>query len=616
MSQKDVTMNEHVEELRERMRLLQVDRKGNIEALETSKNVNKEEIKKLRDENTNLRSKLAQLQRAAVIEDENQEEKHLVKEVEKLRKLNDDLRLRAGRQKKELSDLRDSASDLELESQRPHMEDNQFTRRIRTLENKLDKAMIKYNEAQSIRKTYEQIVRRLKEERVGFDNQLAAIERTLGAKQKDYEELLLLSGDANHAREIAQTELDRVHAGYEEERKKRERELRERNQVVQLRRHMLDRTKNREKMRAKIAEQDAEAKASSNAANAMTQKMIANERIEARNKIDIFENAFRKIKEATGVSDVNEVIQKIVSQEGTTENLIALTKENQNKIEAMNEKKRKLKARVEEIKYSGVGGGHRRKMVDDHEDQLGNSAARLERSRLKYERLNKSHIAMKAGVGHLQEKLEVVRDEVGGRPIELTDDSIADVMRESEVMLFNIIKRVKAGNDTLKKDLMMDLRDPTSYSRPDSAVEVEVEDNELSSSRPYNQRIALSFDEYEDTGGGGGMYGHDGDDMQDQDDEELSRDKVKRASKQITEAIDRKKRKPKKKGLSDRLEVDAKKSLKRRILVHLDSVSALSAGASPVIGANVVEDVAGTNAWRGSVGGVFLKSSAHTAGAT
>lgn len=52
------------------------------------------------------------------------------------------------------------------------MEDNEYTRTIRSLENKLDKAMIKYNEAQSIRKTYEQIVRRLKEERVGFDNQV------------------------------------------------------------------------------------------------------------------------------------------------------------------------------------------------------------------------------------------------------------------------------------------------------------------------------------------------------------------------------------------------------------------------------------------------------------
>ena len=81
--------------------------------------------------------------------------------------------------------------------------------------------MIKYNEAQSIRKTYEQIVRRLAEERVGFDNQLAAIERSLAAKQRDFEELLLLSGDSNHARETALGELERVRASYEDERKRR-----------------------------------------------------------------------------------------------------------------------------------------------------------------------------------------------------------------------------------------------------------------------------------------------------------------------------------------------------------------------------------------------------------
>jgi hypothetical protein len=60
----------------------------------------------------------------------------------------------------------DEARELELHSQRPHMQDNEHTRNIRSLENKLDKAMIKFNEAQSIKKTYEQIVRRLRDERV------------------------------------------------------------------------------------------------------------------------------------------------------------------------------------------------------------------------------------------------------------------------------------------------------------------------------------------------------------------------------------------------------------------------------------------------------------------
>ena len=221
--------------------------------------------------------------------------------------------------------------------------------------------MIKYNEAQSIRKTYEQIVRRLKEERVGFDNQLAAIERTLGAKQRDYDELLLLSGDASHAKETALGEKDRVLAAYEDERKRREKELREKHQVVQLRKQMLERMRHRDKMRSDLltnhGELDDMAMMTSNA-----QKQLQIEKIEARNKVDVFENAFRKIKEATGVSDVNEVIQKIVSQESSMENLVALTKENQAKIESLSEMRRQLKAKVDDVKYSGVGGGHRRKL--------------------------------------------------------------------------------------------------------------------------------------------------------------------------------------------------------------------------------------------------------------
>jgi coiled-coil domain-containing protein 151 len=104
------------------------------------------------------------------------------------------VRLRSARSYKALDDLKDSAKDLELNSQLPHMEDNELTRCIRVLENKLDKAMIKHNEAQSIRKTYEQTAGQLKEERVGFDNQLSALERTLGAKTRDYKELQLLGG--------------------------------------------------------------------------------------------------------------------------------------------------------------------------------------------------------------------------------------------------------------------------------------------------------------------------------------------------------------------------------------------------------------------------------------
>lgn len=554
-TKEEISLNQHIEDLKERMKMLQNDRKSNIDILESNKVSNKEEIKRLREENKDLRQKFAMLQKTASHDEAKDEHKHISREVDKMRRIYDELKLQSGRHSGTLSSLRDTIRDLDLNSQKPHLEDNEFTRTIRALENKLDKAMIKYNEAQSIRKTYESIVKRLREERVGFDNQLAAIERTLTAKQKDYEELLLLSGDANHAREIALNELERVRAGYEEERKRRERELRERHQVIQMRKQMLERIKQREKIRSQIESGELNNSYNKTLDSTINSKLVTTERIETRNKIDIFENAFRKIKEATGVSDVNEVIQKIISQESTTENLINLTKENQVKIEGLYEQKRKLKIRVEEAKYTGLGGGHKRKMVDDQEDQLSNCTARLERAKLKYERLNKIIISMKAGVGHLQDKLEAVREDVGGKRIDVADETVAEVLRESEITLTNVIRRIKAAEDDMRHAQM------TSFAADGSSgvktkkgiVAADAgttgEESDIHVSRPFNQRIDLLLD---DLGGadGGADGGTDylGDAGAEMDDDELTRDKVKRASTQILQQVDKRKRKqPKKK---------------------------------------------------------------------
>lgn len=51
-------------------------------------------------------------------------------------------------------------------------------------------------------------------------------------------------------------------------------------------------------------------------------------------------------------------------------------------------------------------------MVDDHEELLSNSMARLERVRHKHERLSKILISVKAGVEHLQDKLKSTAAEV------------------------------------------------------------------------------------------------------------------------------------------------------------------------------------------------------------
>ena len=174
------------------------------------------------------------------------------------------------------------------------------------MENRLDKAMIKYNEAQSIRKTYEQIVKRLKDERVGYDNQLAAIERSLKGKEHDFEELLLLSHDASHAKEVSEANLRRYEAQITVERMMRDKEVQEKKNAVKQRMEVTQKLE--ERARKDKEDRDFRQKESQFKIAQQMNEAQQNKIEEEKHKIKDYEDAFRQIKEATGVSDVNEVI--------------------------------------------------------------------------------------------------------------------------------------------------------------------------------------------------------------------------------------------------------------------------------------------------------------------
>ncbi len=127
---------------------------------------------------------------------------------------------------------------------------------------------------------------------------------------------------------------------------------------------------------------------------------------EEEKKITTYEDAFRKIKDATGVSDVNEVIQKFLTQDETHNNLVVMTKEAQARIDALNEEKALAKAKAEEIKYSGTGSLGSRRIVDEFESHLSEASSKCERNKQKYERIAKILINVKSGVEHLADKLE------------------------------------------------------------------------------------------------------------------------------------------------------------------------------------------------------------------
>lgn len=202
-------------------------------------------------------NKLAQTERAKPGRKEVAGElKRLDEQITALRRKHDDLAHANMLKRRELDKLSDKLRELARESKRP-TSDNPLVKEIKALEKRLERAVQRYDDAQEVRKTYEQIVSRLKGERLTFANQLAASEATLKAKELDYEELLLMSHDANHAKEMAKQELARFEAIVGEERKAREKELHERRALVSQKQDLNAELERREKAR-KEAARDAE----------------------------------------------------------------------------------------------------------------------------------------------------------------------------------------------------------------------------------------------------------------------------------------------------------------------------------------------------------------------
>lgn len=100
----------------------------------------------MREENKELRIKISVMQRNG--DPVYAANGNLAADLIKIRKQFDSLREQAVLKSQMLEKLKDGIKDLELQSKKPNQEDSPVTRNIRMLENRLDKALIKFNEAQ------------------------------------------------------------------------------------------------------------------------------------------------------------------------------------------------------------------------------------------------------------------------------------------------------------------------------------------------------------------------------------------------------------------------------------------------------------------------------------
>ena len=130
-------LDQQVDDLRGRMRLLQQDRRANVDLLESNKSSNSDEIRFLREENKKFRLKLTQLQKQLSIDHGDKHElATFQREALHLRTEFDSLKVVSNKHVVELRKLKDEARVCELEAKKPHLDDEPLSKRICMLEKK------------------------------------------------------------------------------------------------------------------------------------------------------------------------------------------------------------------------------------------------------------------------------------------------------------------------------------------------------------------------------------------------------------------------------------------------------------------------------------------------
>jgi len=214
---------------------------------------------------------------------------------------------------------------------------------IRMLENRLDKALVKYNEALGHNKKLRETIDNLRRERIVFDGIYKKLENDLLTIKN---EMASIIGEANNAycqRDHAQREMSRLKSVADIEQKQFENEWKELTKLIDRDQKMKDMliNKDRENMNDAVVtsvlekEQNLRKKLSKGAWQIVKDK--ANIHV-AQEKVKAFKESFDKISNATNIDDIDCLVKTFIDSEQENFKLFNKVNKVSNEIERLKSK--------------------------------------------------------------------------------------------------------------------------------------------------------------------------------------------------------------------------------------------------------------------------------------
>ncbi|XP_024601622.1 coiled-coil domain-containing protein 151 isoform X4 [Neophocaena asiaeorientalis asiaeorientalis] len=326
-----------VAELQRKIQLLEGDRKAFYETSQWNIKKNQETINQLHEETRALQLQLTDLLQQAL--------EHLDHRLsEKVKQLNA-LRYQLGLRQKWLEELQLQHGLRELEMAEAKDSNTEVAKTTRNLENRLEKAQMKVEEAEHITNVYLQLKAYLQEESLRLENRLDFMEAEVVRTKHELEELNLVNQEALNARDIAKNQLQHLEETVFRERKKRERYLTECKKRAEERKLQNERMEREQTQREQVLLQS----------NDRLQDSMHSKEEELRRRWNMYqmEVLFGKVKDATGVAETHAVVQRFLAQGDTFTRLETLKSQNEQTLLRLKQEKQRLQRELEDLKYSG-----------------------------------------------------------------------------------------------------------------------------------------------------------------------------------------------------------------------------------------------------------------------
>ncbi|XP_076871442.1 coiled-coil domain-containing protein 151 isoform X4 [Brachyhypopomus gauderio] len=504
-------IHDQIAELQRKIQLLEGDRSAYYESSQTTIKKNRDTILQLRQENKLLHKKLAE----ALAGDEqvireafqsrgsdkaafrNMSAKAAVqvldqKVCDKMKKLNA-LKYTTETSRRRLDELHAQYERVRTERRGPPSKEDTMNegdsadvlpqKNLRVLENRLEKAQLKCQEAEHIMLSYLKLKQHLQEESLSFQSRLDQLEEEILHQKQELRELQVMNNDAHLAKDSAKAELQQQEELVYGERRKREVILNRYKKQVEERHAQAERGERRAQRAAVHPDElSSEAQYSTTGGG------------EEEAAMSSFEEAFHRIREATGVTDTQEVVDRFISQQDTQRHLHEMKVQNEAILQHLKEEKDSLDTQFQELKYSGeskLTSG--RQMLEECKRHLQKEQQRCDSARETLDRLSHTLNTVCAGVEHLTDKLQHIPLMGGAEDVEVdSSERILKLLQQAEWKLRQVQEELQ------DKDLPAVLKDMEDEEFP-ASIEGKLPLYNTRITLPETQRLD-PYDEDEDSG--------------------------------------------------------------------------------------------------------------------